>query len=137
MKVRNTIRVCTTLFAAILAIAISLPADAQPQEKDHAVSAAQLRQDTQKAAATRQANEVSVRAMFRTDAAKEALKSAGIDYRQVDQAISQVDDEDLGRMAQRSREVEKDFAAGNLGDRDLLIILLVAVALILVIVAVR
>jgi len=40
-------------------------------------------------------------------------------------------------MAERSREVEKDFAAGRLGDRDLLIILLVAVALILIIVAVH
>jgi hypothetical protein len=48
-----------------------------------------------------------------------------------------VDNEDLARMAERSNEVQKDFAAGNLGDRDLLIILLVAVALILIIVAVR
>ena len=138
MKVRNTLRVCTTLLAAILAVAVSPPpASAQTQEKDHAVSAAELRQDTQKAGAARQANEASVRAMFSSDAAKETLKSAGIDYKQVDQAISQVSDEDLARMAQRSAEVQKDFAAGHLADRDLLIILLVAVALVLIIVAVR
>ena len=86
---------------------------------------------------TRQANEAAVREMFASDQAKETLKSAGIDYKQVDQAISQVNDEDLSRMAQRAQEVKNDFAAGRLGDRDLLIILLVAVAIILIIVAVR
>jgi len=49
----------------------------------------------------------------------------------------QANREDLARMAERSRDVQKDFAAGRLGDRDLIIILLVAVALILIIVAVR
>ncbi len=46
-------------------------------------------------------------------------------------------DEELARMAERSRAVQKDFAAGRYTDRDLLIILLVAVALVLIIVAVR
>jgi hypothetical protein len=155
MKVRNTMRVCTTLLAAILAVAGYTPASAQGpanaqeqsvSQRDHAVSAGQLdhavtprqlRQDVQKAADTRQANEAAVREMFASDQAKETLKSAGIDYKQVDQAISQVNDEDLSRMAQRSRDVKNDFAAGRLGDRDLLIILLVAVAIILIIVAVR
>jgi hypothetical protein len=144
MKVRNTMRVCTTLFAAMLAFAGCLPANAQrqgvsdvSQKGDHAVTAGQLRKDVQKAADTRQANEAAVREMFASDQAKDALKSAGIDYKQVDQAISQVNDEDLARMAQRSMEVKSDFAAGRLGDRDLLIILLIAVAIILIIVAVR
>jgi len=139
MKVRNTLRVCTTLLAAILALAGNIPANAQrpanaeERRGDHAVSPNQLREDVQKASDTRQANERAVREMFASD----ALKSAGIDYRQVDQAISQVNDEDLARMAQRSHEVNHDFAAGRLEDRDLLIIVLVAVAVILIIVAVH
>jgi hypothetical protein len=155
MKVRNTMRVCTTLLAAMVTVAGSIsvsaqgPANAQGQndsQRDHAVSAGQLdhavtprqlRQDVQRAADTRHANEAAVREMFASDQAKETLKSAGIDYQQVDQAISQMNDEDLSRMAQRSHEVKNDFAAGRLGDRDLLIILLVAVAIILIIVAVR
>jgi hypothetical protein len=137
MKVRNTTRVCTTLLAAILAFAGCVPANAQGQKGDHAVTPGQLRQDVQKAADTRQANEAAVREMFASDQAKEALKSAGIEYKQVDQAISQVNDEDLARMAERSQEVNKNFAAGRLGDRDLLIIILVAVAIILIIVAVH
>jgi len=137
MKVRNTIGVCTTLLAAMLALAGWVPANAQGQKGDHAVTADQLHKDVQKAADTRQENERAVREMFRSDQAKQALKSAGIDYRQVDQAVSQVNDEDLARLAERSQAVNKDFAAGRLDDRDLLIILLVAVAIVLIIVAVH
>jgi hypothetical protein len=135
MRVRNTTRVCTLLLAANLAFAGMVPARAQ--QKDHAVSSGQLRKDLQKAAATRQTNEVAVREMFASDAARQTLKSAGIDYKQVDSAISQVSDEDLARMAQRAQQVNKDFAAGRLDDRDLLIVLLVAVAIVLIVVAVR
>jgi hypothetical protein len=133
MRVRNTIRVCSILLAASLVSAGSVPA----QEKEHVVSSGQLRTDVQKAADTRQANEAAVREMFATDKARETLKSAGVDYQKVDQAISQVNDEDLARMTERSRDVQKDFAAGRLADRDLIIILLVAVAIILIVVAVR
>lgn len=147
MKVRNTIarngrigRVGTTLLAAMFTFAGWTVANAQGQnssQRDHAVSPNQLHKDLQKAADTRQANETAVREMFASDQAKETLKSAGIDYKQVDQAISQVSDEDLTRMAQRAQEVNKNFAAGRMDDRDLLIILLVAVAIVLIIVAAR
>ena len=125
----------TILLAVSLGFAGSVPARAQ--EKDHAVSEAQLRRDAAKAAETRRANDAAVRAMFATEKGREALKSAGSDYQKIDQAIGQLNDEDLARMADQSREVQKDFAAGRMGDRDLLVILLVAVAIILIIVAVR
>ena len=137
MKVRHTMLVCTTLLAATVVFAGSPPARGQEQGKDHAVSSGQLRNDVQKAAELRQANEAAVRELFASDAAKETLKSAGIDYRKVDQAVGQASDEELARLAERSQEVRKDFAAGRLADRDLLIILLVAVALVLIIVAVH
>jgi hypothetical protein len=135
MKVRYAMRVCSVVIAASLTFLGVIPANAQ--EKDHAVSPSQLRNDVQKSAATRQTNEAAVRDMFASQAGREALKSAGMDYQKVDQAISQVNDDELARMAERSREVQKDFAAGRMSDRDLIIILLVAVALILIIIAVR
>jgi len=135
MKVRNATRACSILLAVCLVAVGSPPLRAQ--QKDHAVSSDQLRIDVQKSLATRQANEAAVREMFASEAGKKALDSAGIDYHKVDQAISQVNDEDLARMADRSHEVQKDFAAGRMSDRDLIIILLVAVALILIIIAVR
>ena len=133
MKFHHASRLCSLVLAASLISA----GPACPQEKEHAVSPSQLRSDLAKSAATRQANEAAVREMFANQAARETLKSAGMDYQKVDQAIGQVNDEDLARMADRSREVQRDFAAGRMSDRDLIIILLVAVALILIIIAVR
>jgi hypothetical protein len=40
-------------------------------------------------------------------------------------------------MAARTHKAQKDFAAGNLTDRDLVLVILGLVALILIIVAVR
>ena len=135
MKFHHPSRVCSLVLAASLISLAVVPARAQ--EKEHAVSPSQLRGDVAKSAAARQANEATVRQMFAHQAAREALQSAGMDYQKVDQAIGQVNDEDLARMADRSREVQKDFAAGRISDRDLIIILLVAVGLILIIVAVH
>jgi hypothetical protein len=135
MKFHHASRLCSFVLAASLISLAVVPARAQ--EKEHAVSPSQLRSDVAKSVATRQANEAAVREMLANQTAKEALKSAGMDYQKVDRAIGQVNDEDLARMADRSREVQKDFAAGRLSDRDLIIILLVAVGLILIIVAVH
>jgi len=46
-------------------------------------------------------------------------------------------DEEAARLAAQSRAVQKDIAAGNFTDRDLLIVLLCIAALVLIIVAVR
>jgi len=135
MMLRHAMRVCSMLLVASLASTGTVPVSAQ--ENDHVVSSAQLRHDLQKASEIRLANEAAVRELFRSEKGRETLKSAGIDYQKVDRAISQVSDQDLARMADRSREVQKDFAAGRFSDRDLIIIMLVAVGLILVIVAVR
>ncbi len=86
MKVRNTMRVCSMLLVLSLVCVWSVPARAQ--DKEHAVTSGQLRSDLQKAAENRQGNEAAVREMFATDAGKQALKSAGIEYQKVDQAIT-------------------------------------------------
>jgi hypothetical protein len=107
------------------------------QDSEHAVSVQQLRQDVQQAADARQANEAAVRQLLATDAAQKIMKSSDVSYKKVDQAVSQLNDADLARMAAQSREIQKDLAAGNLTDRDLLIILLCIAGLVLIIVAVR
>jgi hypothetical protein len=62
MKIRYTTRVCSMVLAMRLVSVGSIPARAQ--ETDHAVSPSQLRNDVQKAAATRQANEAALRDLF-------------------------------------------------------------------------
>jgi len=72
-----------------------------------------------------------------TEQGQKALKSTGADFTKVNQAVSQLSDEDAARLAAHSRAVQKDIAAGNLSDRDLLIIVVCIAALVLIIVAVR
>jgi len=129
-------RTCLGLLLFVgLAAGTSQPA--LSQEKEHAVSAQDLRKDVQKASADRQANEAAIRALLSTEQGQKALKSTGADYTKVNQAVSQLSDEDAARMAAQSRAVQKDIAAGNFSDRDILIVIVCIAALVLIIVAVR
>jgi len=66
-----------------------------------------------------------------------ALKSANLDYQKVDKAISKLSDEDLAKLAERSRQAQSDFAAGRISDRDLLWIILIALAIVVLALALR
>ncbi len=123
------------LLVTSLTIGASRPASGQ--EKEHAVSTQDLRKDVQKASADRQANEAAIRELLSTEQGQKAVKSAGADFTKVNQAVSQLSDEDAARLAAQSRAVQKDIAAGRLDDRDLLIIIVCIAALVLIIVAVR
>jgi len=107
------------------------------QEKEHAVSTQALRADVQKASADRQANDAAIRALLSTEQGQKALKSTGADFTKVNQAVSQLSDEDAARLAAQSRAVQNDIAAGNFTDRDILIVIVCIAALVLIIVAVR
>jgi len=107
------------------------------QEKEHAVSAQDLRKDVQKASADRQANDAAIRALLSTEQGQKALKSTGADFTKVNQAVSQLSDEDAARLAAQSRAVQKDIAARNFTARDILIVIVCIAALVLIIVAVR
>jgi len=104
----------------------------QAQDK-HVVSVQDLSRDSARPAETRQANEAALRQLFTSEQAQQALKSANIDYSKVDKAVGQLGDEDLAKLAARSRQVQDNFAAGRAGslsDRDLLIILIIAILII-------
>ena len=107
------------------------------QEKEHAVTAQDLRKDVQKASDDRHSNEAAIRELLSTEQGQKAVKSAGADFNKVNQAVSQLSDEDAARLAAQSRMVQKDIAAGNFSDRDLLIIIVLIAVIVLVIVAVR
>jgi hypothetical protein len=115
------------------------PARAQAQDK-HVVTSQELSKDAARPAETRGANEAALRQLFSSEQAQRALKSANIDYSKVDKAVSQLSDEDLAKLAARSRQVHQNFAggrAGSLSDRDLLIIIIIAVLVIALIAILR
>jgi hypothetical protein len=126
-----------TLAVALMLSLAGTPARVQAQENQHVVSLNELHKDTARPADTRQANEAAVRDIFSSEAAQKALKSAKIDYQKIDKAIGQLSDEDLARLAERSRQVKQDFAAGSssFSDRDLLVIVIIGVLIIALVAA--
>ena len=120
---------------AALFVAAEVPARAQEQQ--HVVSLSELSKDAARPAQTRQANEEAVRTLLSSDQGQKALKSAKLDYQKVDKAVGQLSDEDLAKLAERSRQAQADFAAGRISDRDLLWIILIAIGIIVLALALR
>jgi hypothetical protein len=126
------IRVATAC-TLILIIGVSQNLVAQT----HVVSPTDLQKALVEATQVRQRNLETVRQFLSIPAAEKALKSAHMDQEQVKQAASMLSDEDLAQLAARASKAQADFAAGDLSNRDLIIILIAVAALILIIVAVR
>ena len=124
---------CGRALAVVLLSCFAVsPARVQAQDK-HVVSVEELSEDAARPAETRQANEAALKQIFSSPEAQQALKSANIDYSQVDKAVGQLTDEDAAKLAARSRQLQENFAAGRAGslsDRDLLIIIIIAVLVI-------
>lgn len=113
-------------------------APVQAQEKQHVVSLTELNQDTAKAGETRRTNEATVRQLFSSPEAQKALNRANVDYPKIDNAVGQLSDEDLAKLAERSRKIQDNFAAGKgFSDRDLLVIVIIGVLIIALVAALR
>jgi spermidine/putrescine-binding protein len=128
----------TRVAAMLLAAAVSAgPMLAQSQADRHVVSLDELNKDAAKPAETRRANEAEIRHLFATIDGQKALKTANVEYAKIDRAVSSMSDEDVARISSRAREIDRDFAGGNLSDHDLLLILIIALIVIILIVVLR
>lgn len=119
----------------LLGLILTTPGAAVAQ--DHVVSPVEIQKDVVGRSAARQQYIQQLDGFLSSKEALQALKSAHMDPQEVKNAVSQLDDDDLARLSARSEKAQREFAAGNLSDRDLLIILVCVAALILIIVAVR
>jgi|SRR5579864_884596 len=136
MDTRRNSGACTLAIAlSIAAAGASTPLHAQESQR-HVVSPEELSRDAAKPVEVRQANEAAVRHLLSSDAGQEALKSAHVDYQKIDKAVGQLSDEDLARLADRSRQTENDFAAGFISAKHLAELILVLVVVIVIIVLV-
>jgi len=131
---RQTFRVAV---AFVLAAVFALPQNLLAETASHLVSPSELQQAVVKASAARQQNRDEVQQFLSSEQAQKALKSAHMNPEQVKNAVSTLDDAELARLASRAHKSQADFAAGDLSDRDLMIIIVAIAALILIIVAVR
>ncbi|MFP5248400.1 MAG: hypothetical protein ACLGP3_01065 [Acidobacteriota bacterium] len=122
---------------AALATAFAIPQNLPAQATDHVVSPKDLNQATQDATRTRQQNVDTLRGILSSPKAQKAMESAHMNPHQVQNAVSGLSDQELAQLASRAAKAQSDFAAGNMSDHDLLIILIAIAALILIIVAVH
>ncbi len=129
MRMRGKVCRWTLGIALTLGLAAA-PQRAVAQDKQHVVSLDELNKDAARPAQTRQANEAVVRELLSTDAGEQALKSAKVDYQRVDKAIGQLSDEDLAKVAERSRQAESDFAAGGLKSTLIIVIILIIILIV-------
>ncbi len=129
---RQFLRVITACsLVTVFAVPPSLLAQA------HVVSPADLQQQLFAAGQSRKDNLEIVQRFLSSPVAEKAMSSLHADARQVTNAVSSLSDQELAQMAARASKAQADFAAGNINDHDLLIILVAILALILIIVAVR
>jgi len=130
------LRQSARMVVALVLVAIFLvPSNLLAQS--HVVSPADLQQQVMSASQVREHNLQTVRNFLSTPTAEKALKSSHIKSQQVQTAVSTLSDQDLADLAARADKAQTDFAAGNLSDRDLILIILGIAVLVLIIVAVR
>jgi len=130
------VKMCVSMLAIAAFVGMAgIPARAH--DKQHVVSLSDLNKDAARPAQTRQSNEEAVRMLLSSDRAQKALKSANLDYQKVDKAVGQLSDEDLAKLAERSRQAQNDFAAGRISYRYLLWIIVIAIGIIVLVVALR
>jgi hypothetical protein len=129
---RQSLRVA---IAIVLVALFIVPTDALAQS--HVVSPADLQKESIAASQARQHNLDSIQHLLSTPAAEKALKSAKINTQQVKTAVATLNDQELAQLASRADKAQADFYAGNLSERDLILIILGIAILVLIIVAVR
>lgn len=130
-------RFAPVVLAAASLAAFTVPKAAFAQDSQHLVSPSDLQKATVDASQSRQQNIDTLNGFFSSDQAQKALQSAHMNPQEVKQAVAGLSDQELAQLASRAQKAQNDFAAGNMSNYDLLIILICIAALILIIVAVR
>src|SRR5207245_81541 len=128
-------RICLFVLISVLSLAVVFPQSLFGQ--DHVVSPGQLQKDVQDASAARETNVAQLDDLFSSEQGQKALQTVHVSYKQVQNGVRSLNDEDLARFAARAQNARNDFAAGNITTTDLLWIVLGVLVVILVIVAVR
>jgi len=123
--------------ACVLLTIFAVPPSLLAQAAEHVVSPSDLQAQLVTSTQTRQHNLETLRQFLSSERAQKALRSAHMNPEQVKTSVASLSDAELSRLAGRAEKAQADFAAGTLGDRDLILIILAVAVLILIIVAVR
>jgi CHASE3 domain sensor protein len=89
------------------------------------------------ASQARQKNQETLKKFFSSPEAQKALESAHMNPQEVNKAVVGLSNQEMAQLAQRVNKAQADFAAGQISNHNLLLILVFIAALILIIVAVH
>jgi len=103
----------------------------------HVVSSSDLQQATVASTQTRADNVAKLDQVLSSPAGQKALKTAHVDATQVKNAVANLSDQDLARLAARADKAQKDFAAGDISDHLLLLIVIGIITAVIIIIAVK
>src|SRR5262245_10284988 len=101
------------------------------------VSSSELHAAIKAATQTRQKNLDDVRGFFSDERVRAALRTGKVDYQKVDQAVATLSPDELARLASRTNQIEKDFAAGALTNQELTYIVIALGTAVLVLILVK
>lgn len=127
-------KACT---AAALVAVCAVPQSLMAEAAGPLVTPQELQKATVDASRQRQQNQEMLDRFFASPEAQKALETSHMSAEQVKKAVAGLSDQELAQLAQRATKAQKDFAAGTIDNRDLLIIIVAIAALILIIVAVH
>ncbi len=125
------------LTSALLVTALAVPLTLTAQTAQHLVSPSELQKAAVNASQSRQQNIAKLNGFLSSVQAQKALESAHMSPQEVQKAVAGLSDQELAQLAARASKTQSSFAAGEIGNHDLLLILVGIAALILIIVAVR
>lgn len=107
----------------IILVAVLVPQSALAQS--HIVKPEDLQKALLDASSARKQNITAVEELFSTEQAQSFFRKAGIDHSKAIRAISLLEDEELAQLAAQAKEIEADFAAGEISDRTMLWVIIV------------
>ena len=125
------------LTSAVLVAAFAVPPTLVAQASNHLVPPSDLQRATVNASQARQKNQETLKNFFSSPEAQKALESARINPQEVKKAVAGLSNQEMAQLAQRVNKAQADFAAGQISNHNLLLILVFIAALILIIVAVH
>ncbi len=105
--------------------------------QSQAVSPSELQKAMSEAARNRQKNRDDVQAFFSSEPVRHALKTGKVDYQRVQKAVVTLSPDELARLASRTNQLQRDFAAGALTNQELTYIVIALAAAVIVLIAVK
>ncbi|MCC7341256.1 MAG: hypothetical protein IT170_09225 [Bryobacterales bacterium] len=124
-------RRAVALIASAWMLALASPA------AEHIVPRGQFQAAILESQAVGRADRAELLRLLETAPSQKAMASAGIEFRQVKQAVAALDGQTAARLADRARQVNRDFAGGALSNETLTYIVIALATAVIVLVAVN